>query len=355
MTCATVMSIRIIDPSDPSVPYLSQCTEVPQNGKSDLCSLGAVDLDKNVLPVADLEVQVAIYARDSILDPVSGVPVCPADVRYDATRGFPIEQPDTPALGGRTFYHPGDQEILVTLGCTNWMVLDDPSCVGATSTQVTSTVVDFDSRIGVSVALANRLFVSIGEPDDPEGDGSFVLNSIDSRQLDRSSSSTAPAWGSAVNLPFQHSACIEVLEDGGQSTTALTCKSGVSALDAQLDLTGTRLARTSLQEILTALQLPAFPDEGLTIGIVVDFQNIPAAGSIVQATNGTVRYLSADRTTTITGATSSNGIFISTDAPYGTTFTSSGNQLTALPHLGGRVDGKVTIVILQYDRPPVGG
>ncbi len=352
MSCATIMSIRIIDPADPSAPFLSQCTEVPQDRKKDLCSLAVVELDKKALPIKTLEVQVAIYPRDAVTDPATGAVTCPADVKYDATKGFPVEQPNAPALGGRAFYHPGDEEIVVTLGCTDVMALNAAACLGANNTKITSTVLDFDTRIAASPALGDRLSVAVGEPH--ELNGAFVLNPADARQLDRTVSGPIPAWGGDVDLSFTTGACAEVLEDGAQATTTLTCKKDITPIDHQLDVPGTRLARTSLSQILNALQLPVFPDPGLTVGILVDYQNIPVPGFVVQATTGSVEYLSADRSTTVAGATTSNGIFVSTDAPYGTIFTSSGlGKNLEEPGLGGRVEGKVTIVILRFEKPPV--
>ena len=120
--CQTVMSIRIVDPTDASSPYLSQCVLVsPQQG--DMCALAGVHLDPTPIPVRDLEVQVALYPATVIpRDPMNpDVLLCPTKVEYSAATGFPVEQAQapTPALGGRAFYHPGDQAVVVTLGCTD--------------------------------------------------------------------------------------------------------------------------------------------------------------------------------------------------------------------------------------------
>jgi hypothetical protein len=58
----------------------------------------------------------------------------------------------------------------------------------------------------------------------------------------------------------------------------------------------------------------------------------------------TIRYLSADKQSFTTGETTSNGIWVSEDAPYGTTFSRMGQ---VVPTFGGLVDNKVTTVVLQ--------
>jgi hypothetical protein len=125
-----------------------------------------------------------------------------------------------------------------------------------------------------------------------------------------------------------------------------------------ISLIGTRLSTTApnntLSQILHALALPQFPDHGLVVGMVLDFLGNPVANLQVMPTAGSIQYLTADRASTTMGttsSTSSNGIFISQDAPYGTTFRAL-SPLASKAELGGLVDGKVTIVILQLDNQP---
>ena len=96
-----------------------------------------------------------------------------------------------------------------------------------------------------------------------------------------------------------------------------------------------------------------FPDQGLVIGIVLDYLGNPVSGLNVATTAGAVRYLSADRHNIILGGTSASGIFISEDAPFGTTFSAT-SSLHTVAGFGGLVDGKVTVVVLQFGTP-VGG
>ena len=96
------------------------------------------------------------------------------------------------------------------------------------------------------------------------------------------------------------------------------------------------------------------------IGVVLDKFGAPVPNMTVVPTGttpGTVQALSADRQSTCmmcptctTCATSTNGVFVSTDAAFGTTYTVQNGMDTATG-VGGLVSGKVTIVVLQLTQP----
>ena len=177
MICKAVLSVRIVPPNDPTLPYVSVCK--PLNGAQDkLCAIAGIDLPQPTVPVPEqvLEIEMAVFPADQVpIDPLTGELLCPK-VEFGAT-GLPMtslpnctdEDPGTcpkvPAVGGRAFYHPGDETTVVTLGCTD---LDDQlrsaSCSGANSIPTTATVTDFDSGVSVDQNIANRLTVSIGKP-----------------------------------------------------------------------------------------------------------------------------------------------------------------------------------------------
>lgn len=355
MVCSTVLYLRVLRPSDPNAPLISICQDVAQNNTKDLCAIGRIDLPRVELPRETLEVQVTVWPRALVVDDDSGELDCgklPLD--FDATLGFPIAGAISPAFGGRTFYHPGDTETVVTLGCVDVTSVNEASCAGQQAIQVTSTVGDFENLpFSVSSFIADRLTVSIGEPK-PFDDGvrtGHVLNSAGVAALDRTVIGPTPAWGGGADLELQNSACIQVLEDGAQATSALRCKA-VNFTDTMLDLQGVRLPRETLEEILGALAI-SFPEGGLTIGIVLDAVGAPIPGVSVDATGGTIEYINANRDGVVTGATSASGIFVSRDAPYGTIFSTFAIDQTVTA-IGGIVDGKVTVVILQADTP-IGG
>jgi hypothetical protein len=345
--CQTVMSIRIVDPTDASSPYLSQCVLVPpQDGN--LCALAGVDLAPTPIPVRDLEVQVALYPATVIpRDPMNpDVLLCPTKVEYSAATGFPVEQAQAPppALGGRAFYHPGDQTVVVTLGCTDLGSID-ASCVASNQVTVTATVKDFSTGSFVTgdspPGVTDRLRVSVGEPS--AFAGAFVLNPGDTRPLERSGTGSPAIWENDVDFPFRKYACLEVLEDDAQSTATLNCQAATAG--SRLDLNGVWLGKMPLTTYLSDLGLIDFPEAGLTLGMVVDNLGNPVAGAVVSADMGTVEYLPGQGSAFGTGATAKDGVFVSRDAMFGTVFSTGG---TGGPTgIGGRVAGRLTVVILQ--------
>ncbi len=349
LQCASVLYLRVLRPSDPAAPFISICDDVRVNGTKDMCAIGSIDLPLTTLPRETLEIQVTVWPREMVVDEAGELDCGKLPLNFDATFGFPVPVAGdlNPAFGGRAFYHPGDDETFVTLGCVDLLSVNAPSCAGQQAIQVTSTVGDFENLpFSVSSTIGDRLGVTIGEPN--QVDDRHQLNSADVATLDRTTQGPTPAWGGGVDLALVSSACIQVLEDGAQTTSALRCKS-VTPAETTLDLPGVRLPRATLDQILTSLSLIKFPEEGLTVGIVIDSVGSPIPGAVVNATGGTVEYLNATRTGLVLGQTSSSGMFVSRDATYGTIFSTFLIDQTVPPTLGGRVDGKVTVVILQSD------
>ncbi|MBA3457112.1 MAG: hypothetical protein H0T42_28775 [Deltaproteobacteria bacterium] len=347
LACQTWVGIRIIDPADRTAPFLSQCQAI-QNGTDDLCAIARVELEPIPLPVDDLEVQVALFPASMITkDPMTGEDICPSNVEYDAVNGFPIENGSAPALGGRGYYRPGDEVVTVTLGCTNLELVNDPVCEGRASVRVAATVDDFD---GGFVIDPNRIGVSIGAPKSKVS-GGYELNPGDVTMLERTSL-FPPAWGISLDAMFSSYACLAVLDDVPQSTTALTC-SVAMVTDDDLSFIGIRLAKPSLDQILTSLSLAQFPSLGMTIGLVVDVDGKPVPNQTISVPPGTtIKYLSPDRMSSAGSATSGGplgGVFVSLDAPFGTMFSTTNASPTApRPQIGGRIDGKVSIVVLRF-------
>ncbi len=360
--CDAVLSVRIVPPSDPTVPYLTMCVPLTQHT---LCGIAEPDLPEVTVPIPEqvLEVQMAVFARSEIqTDPMTGALVCPP-VQYSAT-GLPVTAlpgctdddpatcPKVPAVGGRTYYYPGDEKTVVTLGCSDLQEQLRNSCAQH-SIAVTTSVDDFDSNLSVDPGIADRLKVSIGEPSPVGAD--YALFAQDVRELMRTASNP-PSWAGNVDLELSTLKCIVVLEDGAQATSAVTCSSltPTELTNDTIKSSGVRLSKATLSQVLAALGQSSFPDAGMTVGIVVDNLNSPAPGITVvpSAPSGplpTIQYLSADRTTVGGTQTSSSGIFIAQDAPFGTTFAAAGELIppeTGRP-IGGRVEGKVTIVVIR--------
>src|SRR5258708_38369109 len=72
--------------------------------------------------------------------------------------------PPTPAIGGITYYHPGDLETILDLGCTDLGQLNNATGSGHVSLPVSASVDDFDTEVTVQPSLADRLTASVGEP-----------------------------------------------------------------------------------------------------------------------------------------------------------------------------------------------
>ncbi len=374
MLCDAYLSIRILSPKEPNAPYISMCEPLGGAATSrspTLCSIATPNLDIPDMPVDEqtLEVQMAVFPADAITpDPITGAPVCPR-VEFAAnglpmpvvpvcTDPDPFACPKVPAVGGRAFYHPGDDKTVVDLGCTNLEQLTDPNvCTDVTRISFTATVNDFDNPVAsVDRTVADRLDVSVGEPS-PVGD-SFELKPGDTYELDLTDSST-PAWAAIItDITLMNVACVEVLESAAGTTAALTCRAGVAS--DEINLPGYFLKKTTLNQILSAIGLASFPVEGgLVVGMVVDENFSPRAGETVACNGCTVQYVNLARNGTVNGATSASGIFVSTDAAFGTTFSVSSapgaSATVPLNVIGGVVEGKVTIVILQVEDTIVGG
>ena len=366
--CASWLSIRVVDPADPTAPYLSQCEQVPLDNKKDLCSIRSIELDATKqLPLKNLEVQVALFPGNMITtDPMTGDPICPADTQYDAANGFPIASDQTPALGGRGFYHSGDSTILVTLGCTDLHSVNGETCGGGGDIPVTAAVNDFDSGVG----FTGQMTVSVGEP--AVSDAFYVLGSPQLHPLERGA---GQQWTGSVSQPFGSFACLAVLEDAPQSTTTLACRratngdtifqwpTAANSTDVAEKRVGAgvRLSKAALDQLLIGLSLSSFPTHGLTIGIVLDKNGDPVANQEVTATpppnaTATIQYFAGDRGSIGGTRTTTSGVWASTDAPFGTTFSATGGSPPSpITRIGGMIDGKVTIVVLQFGTGGVGG
>jgi hypothetical protein len=349
MACPAVLYLRIQSPSDPLVPHVVVCTDVPLRADRDLCGIAGVDLPAVELPREPLEVQVTVWPREAVLDSQGKLDCARTQVQFDAVHGFPILP--GPAFGGRAFYQPGASEVVVTLGCTNPDLVNRPECTGEARLDVAATVLDFENLpFSVSSSVGDRLTLVVGEPE--EAGGSHVLSPANARQLARTAIEPIPAWGGAVDLELQRTACIQVLEDVAQATAALRCEQ-VRPGDRTLSIAGVRVPKATLDEVLAALGLATFPEDGMTLGIVVDPNGNPIPNVTVMTTEGTVEYLNSNRTgLSPTGRTTTSGVFVSRDAPYGTVFS-----VTTTPSLemeiGGRVRGKLTVV--HFDPTGIGG
>jgi hypothetical protein len=356
MSCAAVVSIRVFNPNTPTSPVISVCQELMMASTPTLCEIAQVSLPPPTSPVEaqTLEVEILVYPKNKLQLDANLAPICPAmvDIGVD---GFPTPSlvpclPEqacdpAPAVGGIAFYHPGDAETVVELGCADIGLLNDQVCTGP-ATGVTASVTDFDTLVSVPISLASHLDVEIGTPSMVSTATTFASSAT--LML---GTATVPTWtGSITATP--DIACIQVDEtDVAARTDSVRCKEAMAGDPTPDAFVGTRLAKATLDNILNVLGLPEFPDAGLVVGIVLDEHGNPASGlqvtaDMVSSTVPTIKYLSTTRTSVGGTVTSASGIFLSTDAPFGTEFSAIQNGEMAKA-VGGLIVGKVTIVVLQ--------
>lgn len=357
--CDSVLHVRFVNPSMPNESYATLCRPVEANTDRDLCAIARIDLKNDddsdiVLKAETLEVQVMVWPRAAVaVNAETGALDCttiygvPTVIAFNA-QNFPKETTPSPALGGRAYYHRGDDRTVVTLGCSNLASVN--SCAG-NLLEVTATVTEFDKPgSSVIVAVANNLFVHVGEPQLNDNDR-YSLTAQQLRTLGRGEPGPIPSWlGSFAGLAFERTACIDVTESTGEATAAVHCQSITD--EQELALIGVRLPKQRLEKIVRALDLDEFPARGLTIGVVVDELDRPVSGLTVETgAAGRLRYLRrvGDDFEVAVGATETTdtGIFVDDLALYGTDFSVSPPGGPAASAIGGVIDGKATIVVLR--------
>lgn len=346
--CDAVVSIRVLRPSNPAEPLVTICEPLPKNRNRDLCALSSIDLSERPieLPIETLEVQMLIWAHDDVVsDTNPGELDCAKnDVQFDAVAGFPIAQAPAPALGGHTYYHPGDEEIRVTLGCTDLPAL--AKCDPDNDVEFSVAAENFDNLgVLVTVAQGRLLTVDLGEPKLRGADTSHSLTVADLTRLNLVETELAAVWRATFEPEYIDKVCAQVLDDTAQVTATVRCTDENVPItsDAFSTLRGVVLPKPTLDQILAALSLSQFPAEGLVVGVVVNSLFNPMPNQVVTATNATVRYLSADRTNANGTSTSTNGIFISEDADFATSRFSVGGGVS---EVGGLIQGKVNVVVV---------
>ena len=359
LPCASHLSLRIIAPSNPAQAFVSVCK--PITGRKNLCSIDAIELPAGVqISEQTLQVQVAIYPDSELTDlDGDGQLDCPPPADF-APDGLPVDQipidgRPIPAIGGSAFYHPGDAQTVVSLGCTSQPDLS--TCLGTDTIAVTASVIDFDSQVSVTPALADMMNIFIGEPHMSINPGEYVLNPTNVIELPKTTSGPIPGWGDDIMATLDHFACLEVLEDVPDTTATLVCKPYMKG-QKTIDLVGSRLSHATLQQLECALQggcmmsPPTLPVNGLVVGIVLDSTGSPASNATVTASAGAVDIVSSDRRFIVAGnLTTGSGIFLSKTAQFGTTMFTATQGMQIAQAIGGVVDGKVTVVVLQFPPP----
>jgi hypothetical protein len=349
--CDAVLNIRIVRPSSPEETYLPLCAAIPRD-RRDLCSIEQIHLPARQLPEETLEVQAMIWPRTAVKeDPVTGELDCreiygrPVSIGF-GVHGFPEEMAPAPAIGGRAYYHPGDDQTVVTLGCSDLPAVNRPVCAGRVD--LVAGVNELGNWLA-PVSLQAPIAVRVGEPryaairDEHEWAPLATLEPQPAEQR----------WGTATEgLAVEDSLCVEVIGTSGANVSTVRC-TRVDTNARMFELAGTWLATSRLQQILAGLMFTEVPPQGLTIGVVLDATGQPAAGYRVESSPlHPVKYLGVNYQVVAGGVTTPSGLFVSEDTPYGADFRAYQGLLgtterTRAPATGGRVNGKVTIAVLQ--------
>jgi hypothetical protein len=348
LQCDSVVSIRIFNPATPLEPYLKLCQDLP--AADNICGLNRLRLPDGTVPNERLEVQVAVFPRSAV-PRIDNQPVCPTSMEFSPS-GKPTGLGQTAAIAGRAFYSPGDPQTVVDLGCTDLTLVSGRACQNVNEVGVTAAVNDFDSGVFLAPSQADLLSLSVGEPKrqtnpttlNPE----WTLAAQNLSTLARTVLAPVPGWRGKTLTRFRDTACVSVLEDGPQATSTVTCRAA-SPTNNDLDILAYRLSRLTLTAVLSSLRVLLFPDDGLVVGIVRDFNGNPAANIVVRSSAGSIQYINASRTDIGGASTSTSGMFVSTNAPFGTTYAANGTTLSVV---GGLIFGKVTVVVLDLPPPP---
>jgi len=354
--CDPYLMLRIVDPTNPTDPDppVNMCQALVLNTKHDLCSLYNVQVDANRdAPNKSMDVQVVLFNKSDLATSDDGDPVCPTNMQFAAASGYPLQgivsgdgARNTPAIGGHAYWHPGDSEVVVKLGCTDLDRVSPVTCEQIPITNVHASIVDLDNPVAsVSPSAAQSLVVSVGEPQAMIT--GYVFNEP-GEQLVRTPEDP-PGWHGDFSAVFQSSECIQVIDTSTAETTpTLTCQA--TSPESPIDATAVLLAKKSLQAILAAVGKTTVPDQGIVIGLVVDRDLKPKPGVTVIPSDGSVvvEYLNFNRTMRDGTSTSTSGMFVVEDTPYTTVFGASDGTTTIPDVPGGIVMGKVTIVMLRF-------
>ena len=186
------------------------------------------------------------------VDPTTGNLDCPTTISFSASSGFPDESAPSPAVGGRAFYHPNDALTTVELGCTDLDALGRAIVHRHHRRR--------DHRLGRRLRHRGR-----GAAVDRERSQLVGRRAAAAARRDRAGHRLRPRSGerggtgahrrrpdAGVGAPMMSTSrsrpppALEVLEDGAESTTALTCRAVTPGVATA------RFARHPAREVVAA-------------------------------------------------------------------------------------------------------
>lgn len=355
MTCGATLGIRILDVADDGRIVADACIPVPP--AATLCGMGNVTGPTFFnIPPHRLRIEAATWRPGVLEDDPELSGDCPDEGLFDV-RGVPLDtfQP-RPAFAGAAYFDAGsDVDVaMVPLSCTDAEQLDLEECGLVDTTPIRVTADDIETALDITSEQAANLTVGLAEPREvPDGDGGtvFVIESGDTIPLDPVLGPIPSFIGETDHVP--ETACSVLLELTPQSVASVTCQR-LSAEVEEIDVRGVLVAVETLDQMLAAMGAEAFPPEGLVVGRVVDHTGAPLSNVKVMPSEGTVEYLSADRSTLFGNDTSANGLFIARDVPFDATWSAVHNgdgRREDGTIRGGLVQDKVTALLIRM-KPP---
>jgi len=367
MSCGATVFLRLTDPdsgeqllTQSGVP-LSVCIEAPVN--QDICSLAdlASQMQLDGMPARTMRVEVAVWNADDVA--AGECPIAPGFELFDLFGRPKTDLSPQPAFAGAAYFRAGDDaDVTVPLACPNPGRLDVDSCAANLPTVVTAAVTDIGSMQLLRKEQAAEVSVSVGaaqERFDDQGASFFVLESSALSPLSLDLSGATPIYRDEVQLPFiSDLVCSTTNEDVAQATTNVFCEEvpDTQTGNDDLNIFPLLLRKPVLDAALAALGLQTFPEQGLVIGRVVDEGFSPLAGVVVTPSAGSVLYLNDDLTVAAQGLSTNSAFFVSTDVPYGASWTAShfdGRRHSGQPR-GGLVEGKLSTIMIRMTGDVIG-
>jgi len=356
MQCGATLGIRILDVADDGRTVADACIPVPP--ATTLCGMGDVTGPTFFnIPAHRLRIEAAAWRPELLESDPELAGECPDDPLFDV-RGVPLDTfRPRPAFAGAAYFDAGsDVDVaMVPLSCTDAAQLDQEECGLIDTTPIRVTADDIETALDITTEQAATLTVGLGEPralPDGEGGEVYVIEGGDTIPLEPVIDTPIPTFaGTTDRIP--DTACSVLLELTPQSVASVTCRPLASDA-SEIDIRGVLVTVDTLDQILAAMSAGSFPAEGLVVGRVVDHTGAPLANVKVMPSEGSVDYLSADRSTLIGNDTSVNGLFIARDVPFGASWTAVHNvdgrredgEIRA-----GLVQDKVTALLIRMNPP----
>lgn len=357
MNCGAVLSVRIIE-ADTGNVVGSVCEDVSPNDT--LCTLGNLPPSSSIffnLPPKMLRIEVASWSRDVLDADPELTGTCPEIDIFDL-KGVPLTtfQPQ-PAFAGAAYFNAAsaDNSTTVSLACTDPEQLNTIDCA---PTQIPLIADVFNTeRLRPVTAEQPSLLVRVAEPRQTQIDDETVTEINNQSSVNLVREGTTERFSTLIDEgTLGSNQCTLVLEQTPQATTSVIC-GNVSG-----NKTSPRLAalleKETLDEILAALGLATFPEQGLVIGRVYEEATGVPLPNVTMVPGGVaspiIEYLNSSRDGVLGLQTFDNGYFIAQDIPFGTTWTATdpNGMVPSRPLVSGLIQNNLSLLLVPMVLDP---